>query len=235
LAVSLTGIFALILGSVINRMESRYVAFATIALNQILWSVYQNWRAMSGGPDGMSKIPDLGIGSFTLKGLKSYFYVLVILAFFAMIFVHRLRATSFGRSLAAVRDNEIAAKTLGVNVYKTKIISFMIAAMLASASGVMITHQTHYISSATFTFDASITYIIMAMLGGILSAPGTFAGVFLLTVIPEWLRPIQQFIRFVYGFIVLGLMVFMPMGLAGLAQTVIKKIGILTVNIRNSR
>ena len=134
--------------------------------------------------------------------------------------VVRLRKTNLGRALSSVRDNEIAAQVMGVNVYKTKVTAFVIAAIFAGLGGALMTHTNHFVGASSFTFDQSTTFVIMAMLGGVTSTPGVFVGTLLITMLPEWLKPLQEYIRLFYGLGVMLLMVFMPMGLAGLYRKI---------------
>jgi ABC-type branched-chain amino acid transport system, permease component len=224
IAIVVCGIASLVLGLILFRLKSgAYVTFATIALVQIMYSIFCNWRPVTGGADGTSNIPDLDFGFIKMSGIKSYFYLLVVISIILAFVVERFRKTSFGRSLASIRDNEIAAQTLGVNVYRTKVQSFVLAGIFAGIAGALMAHQNHFISSSPFTFDQATNYIIMVMLGGVGSTPGVFVGTMLITLLPEWLRPLQEHIQLIYGLSVILLMVFMPTGLAGLVQSLQKQ------------
>ena len=146
--------------------------------------------------------------------------MLLTAAILCALVVVRLRKTNLGRALSSVRDNEIAAQVMGVNVYKTKVTAFVIAAIFAGLGGALMTHTNHFVGASSFTFDQSTTFVIMAMLGGVTSTPGVFVGTLLITMLPEWLKPLQEYIRLFYGLGVMLLMVFMPMGLAGLYRKI---------------
>ena len=121
-------------------------------------------------------------------------------------------------------ENEIAAQSLGVNIYRTKVIAFTITGALSALAGGLYAMHGGFISADNFTFDMSTTYIIIVMLGGVNDTFGVLVGSILVNMLPEWLRPLARYIRLIYGAGVILLMVFMPMGLAGLAKQFMDKI-----------
>ena len=84
--------------------------------------------------------------------------------------------------------------------------------------------HSQFISADLFTFDVATTYVIMTMLGGVNNTAGVFVGAILVTMLPEWLRPVQRYLKLSYGVGIILLMVFMPMGLAGLGNAIVKKL-----------
>ncbi|MDR1192754.1 MAG: branched-chain amino acid ABC transporter permease [Peptococcaceae bacterium] len=218
------GLFAFLFGLLMYRLAGYFATFATLALAVTSYGIYNSFKPLTGGADGLINIPTLSFGPLTLTSMYSYFYLLALACVLAAVFVERLRKTSYGRSLAAVRDNEIAARTLGVNVYMTKILSFVMAGVLAGLAGIILAHQNRYLSAGTLTLDISNMFIIIAMLGGIRSTFGTLIGALIVVLLPEVLRPIKEYIRMVYGFVIIILMVFMPMGLWGLLEMIGKSI-----------
>ena len=222
-AVAVSTLIAFVFGMILFRLKGTYFTFATIGLVQVTYAVYMNFKPLSGGPDGISKIPFITIFGFTPNGYRQWFYIIMGFVIISMLLVERIRQTSLGRSLASIRDNEIAAQTLGVNVYQTKVIAFTIAGALAGLAGALYAMHNRYVGADTFTFDAAATFIIMAMLGGVNNTAGTFVGALLVTMLPEWLRPVKEYLKLFYGIGVILLMVFMPMGLAGLITSIVKK------------
>lgn len=224
IAVAATALFSWIMGLILFRLKGSYFTFATIGLVQIMWSIYTNWRTVTGGPDGISRIPRLDFIIYKPKNVLDYFYALIVICIICGFLVERIRRTSLGRSMASIRDNEIAAQSLGVNVYRTNVLAFAIAGAFAGLSGALLAHHNTFISAAQFTFDQSTMFVIMVMLGGVASTPGAFVGALIVTMLPEWLRPLKEYIRFVYGIGIMILMVFMPMGLAGVWNSIARKV-----------
>lgn len=216
-------VLAFAFGLILFRLKGTYFTFATIGLVQVTYAIYMNFKPLSGGPDGISGIPFISIFGMKATGYRQLFYVIMAFVLISMFLIERIRTTQLGRSLASIRDNEIAAQTLGVDVYRTKVIAFTIAGTLAGLAGALLAMHNRFIAADNFTFDVTTTYIIMAMLGGVNNTVGVFVGSLLVTMLPEWLRPVQQYLKLIYGIGVILLMVFMPMGLAGLMTSLLKK------------
>ncbi len=224
LTILLSALLSFLIGLVLFRLKGTYFTFATIGLVQVAWSFYLSYKPLFGGPDGISNIPTLKILGFSPANYNEWFYILSGIVLIVALLVERVRRSQLGRSLSAIRDNEIAAQTLGINVFMTKVIAFTIAGALAAVAGSLYAMHSQFVSSDMFTFERATSYIIMAMLGGVNNTVGIFVGSVLVTMLPEWLRFMQQYLQLIYGVGVILLMVFMPMGLAGLASNVGKTI-----------
>ena len=222
LAVTIIGV---LFGMVMMRMSGGFLVFGTIGLVQIANTIFTNFRPLSGGPDGIFGLPKLTVFGFTFDTMQSWFYLLLALTVLTILLVSRIRSTSLGRSLMAVRDDEVAAYTLGVHVYRTKVIGFTISCALAGLAGALLAFHNGVISSSLFTFNTQMNFIIMVMLGGVNSTLGTLAGTFLVTALPELLRPLANYMSLIYGIAVILLMIFMPMGIGGLVESAYKKMG----------
>ncbi len=222
--ILLSMVIAFLIGLVLLRLRGTFFSFATIALVQVSWALYMNYKPLTGGPDGISRIPALSLFGWKPDNFTEWFYLLCGIVAVCILLVERIRRTRLGRSLAAIRDNEIAAQCLGVNIYRTKVIAFTVMGGLAALAGGLYAMHGGFISADMFTFDMSTTYIIIVMLGGVNDTFGVLIGSLLINMLPEWLRPLQQYIRLLYGVGVILLMVFMPMGLAGLGKSFIARI-----------
>lgn len=209
------GIFSFIVGLALFRLKGSYFSFASIGFTNLLVTIFSNWMDMTGGPDGMGNIPNIVSGLTSKNKYYVYFYICFGLAAVCYLIVLRLRQTSYGRALASVRDNEISAQAFGVNVYMTKVYSFVIAGVFACLSGGMYALMEGFISPEPFKYDQSAIYLIMVMLGGVDSTLGAFVGALLLTILPEKMRWLDTYYKLVYGVGVIVLMVFMPMGIMG--------------------
>lgn len=215
IALVVGGIASFFIGLALFRLKGSYFAFASIGFTQLIFTVLSNWIEVTGGPDGIGNIPKLDFGFYTVTDYYSGFKVYVILALICGLIVHRLRKTYFGRGLASVRDNELTAQCMGVDVYRTKVYSFVIAGIFACLAGSLYTHHAGYISPDIFNFEQSSIYLIMIMLGGVDSTVGALIGALLLTILPERIRFLQDYYRLVYGISVIILMNVMPMGIMG--------------------
>lgn len=214
-AVICGGIFSFIMGLALFRLKGSYFSFASIGFTTLLFTIFSNWMEVTGGPDGINMIPKLDLYFFRCDDYYDYFRVYFIIAIVCFLIVLRMRKTSFGRALASVRDNEIAAKSFGINAYLTKVYSFTIAGVFACLAGAMYALHANYISPEPFKYDQSAIYLIMVMLGGVDSTFGSFIGAMLLTILPEKMRFLQSYYKLVYGIGVIILMNVMPMGIMG--------------------
>lgn len=222
IAMLVSAVLAFLIGMVLFRLRGTYFTFASIGLVQVAWCFYLNYRPLFGGPDGISNISTLNLFGWSPKNNTEWFYLLCAVVLVVALMVERIRRSSLGRSLSAIRDNEIAAQTLGINVYMTKVIAFTIAGLLAGFAGAFYAMHGQFVAADMFTFERATSYIIMAMLGGVNNTAGILVGSVLVTMLPEWLRAAQRYLQLFYGIGVILLMVFMPMGLAGLAGNICK-------------
>mgnify|MGYP005778796495 CR=1 FL=1 len=232
----IAGVISWILGLILFRLQGTYFTFATIALVQVAFSFYQNYQPLFGGAGGISGIPSLSVFGIEIGDAAHWFILLAILVTIVALLVERIRSTQLGRSLAAIRDNETAALTLGVNVYRTKIIAFIITGILGALAGGLYALNNGFISSDMFNFERSTLVIIITMIGGVNNSFGIVLGSILINVIPEMLRDftvISRLLQLIYGVLVIIMMIFMPMGIAGLVSTVYNKIK-MSVKKKNS-
>lgn len=220
LAPVLCAVMAYVIGLVLLKLKDTYFTFATIALVQVSYSFFTNYRPLFGGPDGISAIPNLSLGGLELNTNGRWFSFLVVIILLLAIIVQRIRATGFGRALASVRDNDTAALTLGVDVYKTKVKAFTIAGSLGGLAGALYVMQGNFVASDMFAYNNATQFIIMAMVGGINNTFGSIVGSVLITILPEVFRSLERYLQLVYGLAVIVLMVFMPMGLSGMGHNI---------------
>jgi len=219
LIIPVFAVIAFIIGLILLRLKSTFFTFSTIALVQVSYTIYNNYKQLFGGADGISGIP-----STVIFGKKLLFYTdwlpyLLVFAVFIGLLVERIRSTQLGRSLASCRDNETAARTLGVNVYLTKVIAFSISGVLAAMAGGLYAMLTKFVSADMFTYASSTKYVIMAMLGGVQSTVGAFFGALVVQVLPQLLKSFEKFFQMFWGIAIVLLMVFMPEGIAGIVKS----------------
>ena len=192
---------------------------------QVCYSFFNNYRPLFGGPDGISAIPSLKLFGyeFPTNNYLPWFFFLVALVVIVALLIERIRRTSFGRSLASVRDDETAALTLGVDVYKTKVKAFAITGFLSGLAGALYVMMGTFVSSDLFQYNNATQFIIMAMVGGINSTFGSVFGSVLITILPEIFRALENLLQLIYGLAVILMMVFMPMGFGGITNTIFSK------------
>jgi branched-chain amino acid transport system permease protein len=195
------------------RVQTIYLAFATLGFNTAIWLVMRNEEWLTGGNFGINNIARPSIAGFSLDGnLAYYFFVLVVTLILAALLAALLRSP-WGKAFTALRDNPIRAESLGIDIRRYTLLSFAIGAAYAGVAGGLYASQVQFIDPALFTVHASIMMYLMVVVGG----PGYFLGPVLGSavgvVLPEWLRFAQGWYLFVFGAAVVLLMIWLPDGL----------------------
>jgi branched-chain amino acid transport system permease protein len=212
------------LGASTLRLGGHYLAMVTISFQQILTLVLINWIPVTRGPDGVPGIkrPDL------LAQTQPYLAFCVIVLAIVGYVVWRLPETRFGRAMRAVRDNELAAGVVGIDVFRTKVFAFAVCALLGALGGALFAGGFAYVSPDQFSFAESIVFLTMVLLGGVGSPIGAAIGTGLLILIPEWLRFLKEIPGLylaLYGLAVILIVVFMPEGIWGFLSSRFKRAG----------
>ena len=219
-----SGISSFLLGLLLLRLEGRSFVFGTIGVVYIGSSIFQSFTAFTGGPDGTSGIEKVELFGYKLSTFSSWLPVLGVFAMLLIMLLYRIKATSFGRSLMAIRDDETAAYMMGINVYWTKVFAFTIAGLLAGFGGAIYAVHSGTISASLFTFSTQTRFIVMLMLGGVGSPIGALGGTLFVNMLPEFVRFSDSYLFLIYGIVIVVLMVFMPMGISGVIKNITTKI-----------
>jgi branched-chain amino acid transport system permease protein len=185
------------------RLRGDYLAIVTLGFGEIIRVLILNIDAI-GGARGLSKIPP---------------YTTFFWAFGAVVAVvvlsRRLAASTHGRALFAIRDDEVAAEALGVDTTRYKVIAFVLGAFFAGVAGGLFAHFLSYLNPSSFTFLKSIEVIAMVVLGGMGSITGSILAATVLTLLPEVLRPVKDYRMVIYSLMLIVLMITRPQGLLG--------------------
>ena len=213
-----TGLSGLLIGIPTLRLKGHYLALATLGFGEIMRHIFFNWREVTHGMDGISGIPAPSFGFFKIETDKSFFYLALAVLAIVMIATIRLERSKYGRSLAAIRDAELAAGTAGVDVSRLKIIAFVISATIAGLAGSLYAHLSSYISPDVFVFDVTAQILSMVLIGGIGTTWGPVLGAVMLTFLPELLRVSKAYYQLIYGAGIVAMVIFLPIGLMGLLR-----------------
>ena len=216
LGVGASGLLGLILGLGSLRLGGHYLAMVTISFQQIMTLFATNWISFTHGPDGIKNIPRPDLFGFSFEPGNAFLGLCLVILVLVTWFIWRLKTSRLGRAMQAVRDNELAAGTCGIDVFGTKVIAFGLSAVVGGIGGALFAGGFRYISPDQFSFGESIVLLTMALLGGVQSPFGALVGTSLLVVLPEWLRFLKQVYLAVYGAAVILIMVFLPDGLWGI-------------------
>ncbi len=213
----------LVLGFPALRVQTIYLAFATLGFNTAVWLVLRNEEWLTGGTFGINNIARPALGSLALENNLSYYYLVLVVTVIVCAVLWLLLRGPWGKAFTALRDNPIRAESLGINIRRYTLLSFAIGASYAGIAGALFASLVQFIEPAPFTVAASIMMYLMVVVGG----PGYFLGPLLGAafgvVVPEWIRDIPGIADWylpVFGLVVVILMIWLPDGLLSLPDRI---------------
>ena len=202
LSAALAGFFGIVLGAPTLRLRGDYLAIVTLGFGEIIRVFLNNLDHpfnITNGPKGINQIDSLKvfglnlgkpltIGSFEIASVTLYYYLFLVLVVASVVIRHRLELSRIGRAWMAIREDEIAAKAMGINTRNMKLLAFGMGATFGGVSGVMFGAFQGFVSPESFSLMESVMIVAMVVLGGIGHIPGVVLGAVLLAALPEALR-----------------------------------------------
>lgn len=240
LAGLFAAMFGVALGFPVLRLRGDYLAIVTLGFGEIVRIVLTNWVAFTHGPDGISGIPrpsffgfsfSRGEGSFSeLFGIDYssqhrvvfLYFLILALAGLTNWFTLRMRKLPTGRAWEALREDEIACRSLGINPTNVKLSAFALGAMFAGFAGAFFSTRQGFVSPESFTFMESAIILAIVVLGGMGSQLGVVLAAFALVILPEWFREFEQYRMFLFGAAMVVIMVLKPSGVMGNREPTIR-------------
>ncbi len=190
-----------IVGAPSLRLKGDYLAIVTLGFGEIIRVIIRNITPL-GGSLGLNGIPPY----------TNFFWMFAFVALTTYVVVNMVHST-YGRGFIAVHDDEVAAEAMGLNTTRYKIIAFVVGAFFAGVGGGIYAHLVSSIDPKGFDFMKSIEIVVMVILGGMGNTPGVIAAAILLTLLPEFLRPIANYRMIIYSLLLIILMLTRPQGL----------------------
>ena len=202
LAAALAGLFGLVLGAPTLKLRGDYLAIVTLGFGEIIRVFMNNLDApvnITNGPKGISQIDEISmfglnlgkpvtIGGFEIAAVTLYYYLFLALVLVSILICHRLQVSRIGRAWMAIREDEIAAKAMGINTRNMKLLAFGMGATFGGVAGTMFGAFQGFVSPESFSLMESVMIVAMVVLGGIGHLPGVILGAVLLSALPEVLR-----------------------------------------------
>jgi branched-chain amino acid transport system permease protein len=213
LAALLVGALAFLIGFPILKLKGHYLAMATLGMGIIIYIVFNETVDLTGGPSGLSGIPNLSIGTITFDSDVENYYLIWVITLGTILLTLNLANSRVGRALRAVHDSEVAARVVGVNARLLKVQIFALSAVISSVAGSLYAHTMTFVAPASFGFNFSVELLTMVVIGGLGSIYGSFLGAALLTLLPEFLRAAHDYDIIIYGGLLMLMVMFMPGGL----------------------
>ena len=213
LAALCSGALAFVIGFPILKLKGHYLAMATLGFGIIMYIIFNETVELTGGPSGLSGIPNLHIGSLIFDNDLNNYYLVWMFTLAVMLLSINLSQSRIGRALRAIHDSEVAARVMGVNARILKVQIFTVSAVISAVAGSLYAHIMTFIAPASFGFNFSVELLTMVVIGGLGSIYGSFLGAAILTMLPEFLRVFQNFDIVIYGLMLILMTMFMPGGL----------------------
>lgn len=230
LAAFVTALVGAIFGVPSLRLKGLYLAIATLAAQQIIEWIITHWDAVTGGVEALV-IPAPTLFGLTLDTQFRFYWVSVTVAAITVLFTINLFRTRVGRAFVAIRDQDIAAEVMGVDIFRFKVLAFAVSSFFVGTAGALTAHYTTIISWERFTIETSILYLAMIIIGGLGSVSGSVYGAAFMTLLPAvisnlgrtlggilpGLGQILPFIQqAIFGLTIILFLVFEPEGIAKL-------------------
>jgi branched-chain amino acid transport system permease protein len=223
-AMALCFVIGLILGFPALRVQTIYLAFATLGFNTAVWLVMRNEEWLTGGTFGFNGIPRPEIFGYSLKESLPYYYFVLAVAAIAIGLLWCLLRSPWGKSFQALRDNPIRAESLGIDTRSYTLLSFAIGAVFAGIAGVLFASLVDFIEPAPFAVGASIMMYLMVVVGGAGYFWGPLLGALVGMVVPEWIRDVfptlANWYLPIFGAVVILMMVWLPDGLMSIPDRI---------------
>ena len=234
LAALMAAFAGMILGFPVLRMHGDYLAIVTLGFGEIIRLVLTNWLEVTGGPNGMSapsptffglefarRAKDGGVPYHEFFGVAYnpnmkflFIYAVLVLVVLLVLYVkHRLTRMPVGRAWEALREDEIACRSMGLNHVLVKLSAFMLGASTAGIAGVFFATYQGFVNPTSFTFFESALILAIVVLGGMGSTVGVVIAAFVLTIAPELLRSFADYRVLLFGVLMVVMMIWRPRGL----------------------
>lgn len=211
----IAGLFGSFIGLATLRLRETFLVFGTLAFGEIVRIIIMNWTSLTRGPMGIPGIPVPRIFGYPLKNYIHYYYLILVFTAVSVLLIRRIYNSKVGRAFVAIREDEIGAATMGVHVFRYKVLAFTIGCTFAGLAGAFYAHFVRFISADQFGVNESFAILTMVALGGTGVIAGPVVGVFILLLFPEVFRFLAEYRMVVYGLILIIVMMFKPEGIVG--------------------
>lgn len=223
LATLIGGLMAAFIGLLVGlpslRLRGDYLAITTLGFGEIIRILLLNWEFVGGAS-----------GYFGLRRYTNFAWAYTI-AIITIVIVRNFINSSHGRACVSIREDEIAAETMGIPTTRYKVTAFVIAAFFAGVAGSLMGHLNRMVSPASFTFMLSIEILLMVVLGGLGSISGSVGAAIFLTFATEALRRFRALRMILYSLLLIGIMIFRPAGLLGTQEVSLELLGRTASNV----
>ncbi len=216
IVVAATAISGVIIGAPTLRVRGDYLAMVTLGFGEIVYLLLVNLDRpvnITGGPSGIIGVDPPALAGLAPGSNVEYYFLFLVFLALAVLMSVRLRDSRIGWAWRAIREDEVAAQAMGINVFVAKLQAFAIGAAFAGVAGCLLASWQRSVFPANFMFTESINILAMVILGGMGNLFGVILGAALIVALPELFREFEQYRLLAFGFMLMALMVFRPQGL----------------------
>ena len=215
-AAVMSALFGLLLGIPTLRLSGPYLPIVTLSFCEITRIMETNWRDLTRGPLGLPGIPGFSLFGFSINDNPILcYYLVLIFCCFAFYIVRSIMESRVGRVITAIKNDAIAAESMGIDLSKYKLLIFTISSVFAGLAGAFYAHYIGFIDPTSFSADQSILILSMIILGGMGSIYGSILGALSLTILPELLRSLLSMRQVLYGALLVIMVLIRPQGIFG--------------------
>ncbi len=216
--VALSAVIATAVGWPVLRLSGYFLALATLALAIIGHVLFLEWDWLTGGTLGIGGIPHIDLFGLVLNSPQRYYLFVWPIAVALLWLHHNLVHSRNGLALRAMRDAPEAALVLAVDTHKLKVQMFVLSAMLGSLAGSLFAHYVTFVSVDSFAIDRAISFLLLAVLGGVYTVWGCVIGALFITIMPQWLSKLGDIHAFVFAAALIATVILLPEGFGGALQ-----------------
>jgi branched-chain amino acid transport system permease protein len=224
----LAGVAGVLLGIPVLRLRGDYLAIVTLGFGEIIRLLMNNLVPVTNGPQGISRIDQPFLFGFALRTPRDFFLLLLPLAILALTLAWRLECSILGLGWAAIREDQDAARGIGINTTLVKLLAFGLSATLGGFAGVVFAGFQRFVDPVSFSFWESLTIVLIIVVGGVGNLVGVVVGAVVLIVVPELLREYAEYRMLLYGCALVVMILARPGGIVGRRYNpawVIQKLG----------
>jgi branched-chain amino acid transport system permease protein len=203
------------------RMSGIYLSIVTLGFSEIVRLIVLNWTSLTGGPMGIKAVPVPVLFGFQIRGARNFYYLFLALAVVFLFCTHRVVRSRVGRAWMAIREDQQAAKSLGIESSRFKALNFMYGAFWLGIAGSVYASYVRFIDSTFFTLDEGFNILSMVIIGGQGTLTGPVVGAVIVSFLTEWLRPVGAWRMVAYAVLIILMMWWRPQGLAGASDSIL--------------
>jgi branched-chain amino acid transport system permease protein len=214
-SAAMAGLFGVLIGYPAMRIGGDYLFLVTIGFAEIMRLIFLNWDAVTGGAVGIPNVPPIELFGYVLFTNKDYYLLSLVLLAISVFISTRIVNSDIGRAFKAIREDEVAARAVGIDVARYKLMSFGIGAAFGGVAGSVVAHFLAYVGPDMFTNWESTLVFVIVLIGGLGSIPGTLLGAVVLIGAFEFARSLIDYRLYIAGVLLLGTVLIRPSGLLG--------------------